>query len=382
MTTPTPEPDYQSETDEAPGPDEVALCALPPQPAPEIPAGLGVDHLHAILQGRTKWVNGTVLHYYFFDRDTDGSQIRFTDGTTKFASWVGARPQRDVVTHAFETWKDLGIGLEFRPVNDRSEAEIRIGFLLDHDGSWSYVGRDVLQQGMNSRTMNFGWDLTTSAYGMTTALHEIGHTIGLPHEHQNPFAGIVWDEPKVYEYFSGPPNNWDRATTHHNVLRKLDPAEVEGSMWDPDSIMEYTFRAGLIVEPSEYSGGVRPPGTLSELDKQYALRWYPSLGPAEPPMLAPFRSVPLSLKPAEQANFTLSPPGTRKYTFSTFGVSDTVMVLFENVGGQQRYVTGDDDSGQDRNSLFRAKLFQGRQYVLRVRLYYAWESGQTAVMYW
>ena len=26
-----------------------------------------------------------------------------------------------------------------------------------------------------------------------TALHGIGHTLGLPHEHQNPNAGIVWD---------------------------------------------------------------------------------------------------------------------------------------------------------------------------------------------
>jgi hypothetical protein len=100
--------------------------------------------------------------------------------------------------------------------------------------------------------------------------------IGLPHEHQNPFAGIVWDEGKVYQYFTGPPNNWDRDKTFHNVLRKLDPAEVEGSAWDPASIMEYAFRAGLIVEPEEYSAaGVHPPGTISEADKQYVLGWYP-----------------------------------------------------------------------------------------------------------
>ena len=48
----------------------------------------------------------------------------------------------------------------------------------------------------NERTMNFGWDLTTS-YGHDTALHEIGHTLGFPHEHQNPTAGIVWNEPAV-----------------------------------------------------------------------------------------------------------------------------------------------------------------------------------------
>lgn len=363
--------------------EELRYCALPEQPEPVIQPGLGPDRLGAILQGRTKWVNGTVLHYYFFDRATDGSRIRFADGTTRFVSWVGAKPQCDVVRRAFETWKALGIGLEFSEVNDRSEAELRIGFLFDFDGSWSYVGRDVLQEGMNSRTMNFGWDLTSSAYGTTTALHEIGHTIGLPHEHQNPFAGIVWDEDRVYRYFTGPPNNWDRAKTFHNVLRKLDPAEVEGSQWDPDSIMEYAFGAGLISEPQRYHrDGVHPPGTISEADKQYVLSWYPSIGEEPPPQLEPFHSVALSLKPGEQADFTITPTATRQYDLGTFGASDTVIVLFEEVGGELRYVAGDDDSGEDRNSHLTAKLFQGRRYVLRVRLYYAWSSGQTAVMYW
>jgi hypothetical protein len=43
-----------------------------------------------------------------------------------------------------------------------------------------------------------------------TALHGIGHTLGLPHEHQNPNAGIVWDEKTVYTSLGGPPNSWPR----------------------------------------------------------------------------------------------------------------------------------------------------------------------------
>ena len=241
----------------------VRYCNLPPRPAPVLPPGIDLGRARAIIVGRSMWVNGTVLHYYFFDRDTDGSTVRFSDGTTQFVSWVGAAAQQDAVRSAFEEWKDLGIGLEFREVDDRAEAEVRIGFQDQYDGSWSYIGRDVLAQPMNARTMNFGWDLTTE-YGRTTALHEIGHTLGMPHEHQNPFTGIVWDEPAVYTYFGGEPNNWDRDTTFHNVLRKLSNSEVEGSSWDPDSIMEYWFPEGLILEPPQYRVGLTPAGTLSE----------------------------------------------------------------------------------------------------------------------
>ena len=78
----------------------------------------------------------------------------------------------------------------------------------------------------------------------------------------------------------------------------------------------------------------------------------------------------------------LRPTATRKYTLQTFGASDTVMVLFERADGQLRYLAGDDDSGEDRNATFRLKLFQGREYVVRVRLYFSQGSGETAVMMW
>jgi hypothetical protein len=357
-------------------------CGLPPEPVPDLPTGLGADRLRAIVEGRKKWVNGTVLHYYFFDRpETDGEVVHFSDGTSQFVTWVGPEDQRDVVRESFQTWKAIGIGLEFEEVDDRSEAEVRIGFMR-FDGSWSAVGRDVLLRASNRRTTNYGWDLTTP-YGHTTALHELGHVLGMPHEHQNPFAGIVWDESKVYEYFQGPPNNWDHDTTFSNVLEKLSRFDVQGSSWDPDSIMEYWFPPGLIVSPAQYhDAGIDPPGTISPVDKQYVLSWYPALGPAAPPTLNPFESRALELTPGQQVDFTVTPPGTRRYSIGTFGSADTVLVLFEETADGLRYVAGDDDSGTDRNALVDAKLFQGRTYVVRLRLYYAWRSGRTALMYW
>ena len=250
------------------------FCNLPKVDRRPLPEGLNPIRERLIRVVEKKWANGTQLRYYFFDRPTDGG-----------GRWKGPKKQQDVVRKAFKAWKDLGIGLEFREVDTREEAEIRIGF-DQRDGSWSYVGRDIIDFAgdPNERTMNFGWDLTTS-YGWDTALHEIGHTLGFPHAHQNPFAGIDWDENAVYNYFSGPPNYWDRQTIDWNILRKLSPQEVEGSDWDPNSIMQYAFPAGMILHPEQYRNGLEPEPGLSQIDKDqvqdYAARKGMTLAEAE-----------------------------------------------------------------------------------------------------
>lgn len=344
-------------------------CNQPPRIPRQLPRATSPGQMRAIVLGASKWLNGTVLHYYFFGPQSGSSP-----------AWVVPERQREVIRNAFSMWQGLGIGLQFREVTSVSEAEVRIGF-DQSDGSWSYVGKDVLAQPQTDRTMNFGWDLAADAYGTTTALHEIGHTLGMPHEHQNPFAGIVWDEEAVYTFLGGPPNNWTRQTTFFNVLRKLDPAEVSGSTWDPDSVMEYSFPGGLIVNPAEHAGGIDPPGTLSAMDKEFILSWYPPASNSLP-VLEPFGSVSAALAPAQQIDYLLRPSASRNYSIATFGDSDTMLGLFERVDGELRFVTGDDNGGQERNAQLQHKLFAGREYVVRLRCYYSQRSATTALMYW
>ena len=104
-------------------------CSLAQQSAPAFAPGLAAERLSALMSGRRMWVNGTVLHYCFFDGDTDASVIWDPEtGTARRVSWVGAKDQRDVVRECFQEWQNVGIGLSFVEVSDRSEAELRIGF--------------------------------------------------------------------------------------------------------------------------------------------------------------------------------------------------------------------------------------------------------------
>jgi hypothetical protein len=203
----------------------------------------------------------------------------------------------------------------------------------------------------------------------------------MEHEHQNPYAGIKWHEQAVYDSLAQPPNGWDHATTYHNILEKLTPQQVQGSIWDPDSIMEYEFEPGLIDEPEQYDvNGLYPPGTLSNADKEWTLKWYPDLA-ATPKTLQPFQPAVVDLAAGQQVDFLIKPAASRKYTIETKGASDTLLVLFEEVAGGPRYLSGDDDSGEDRNASIAYRLFQGRTYIARLRLYYPGKSGRTSLMY-
>lgn len=357
-----------------------SFCAVPAMPERKFSEDVNANRLGLIRLIEKKWVNGTVLHYYFFDQEGDGEQVFFNDGSTELRTWQGSDAEKEVVRQAFKVWKDVGIGLEFKEVGSRDEAEVRIGFMKGN-GAWSYLGRDILTIGADKRTMNFGWDITRSGE-IDTVIHEIGHTLGFPHEHQNPNAGIVWNEEAVYEALAQPPNLWPRERTYHNIIKKINPDTVQGSNWDPDSVMHYPFGPGMIESPEAYQGGLSPAGGLSARDKTWVRTFYPPLDDDKPLELVPFKSVPLSIAEGQQQNLIFKPKVTREYQLQTFGLSDTVMVLFEEVNGELKYRAGDDDSGEAYNANIKMKLIKGHTYIVRTRLFYSHRAGETAVMVW
>jgi hypothetical protein len=347
------------------------MCAVREGPPRQFSATISGERTRLIVMHADKWVNGTVLKYAFFE------------SKEPFTRWSGTDALRSQTRKAFQRYTDLGIGVRFEPAEARASAQVRIGF-EQGDGHWSYVGRQILKQGPDDRTMNLDPTDAISGgdYGVDVATHEIGHTLGFPHEHQNPNAGIVWDEEAVYRALGGPPNNWPREVTFHNIIRKIQADQVQGSSWDPNSVMHYPFEPGLILQPEEYrTRGINPAGGLSERDREWVRSFYPP--PAGDEELALLEAKRLDISPGEQRNFVLKPTVSRYYEIRTFGLSDTVAVLYvRDTGGQELYLTGDDDSGEDRNAYIRRRLHAGRTYVLRLRLYYAADAGETAVMWW
>ena len=358
-------------------PKSFSYCSLPIVPKRTFAPGISNAQERLINMLDKKWVNETVLHYYFFHRPEDGRTV----GINQWRPWATSEAEMNVVSQAFQKWRDIGIGLKFVEVDSPDEAEIRIGFERG-DGAWSYLGRDVLNIGRDQRTMNFGWDLTRHAQEIDTAIHEIGHTLGFPHEHQNPNAGIVWNEEAVYNALAGSPNYWSRETTYHNIIRKIEPDLVQGSSWDANSIMHYPFEAGLIERPEEHRQGITPNPGLSERDRQWVQQFYPPVEEEQYPLLKPFEAVRLAIAPGQQRNFLIKPTASRYYNLETFGTSDSVIVLFEEFDGEPRYLSADDDSGEDYNAHIRIKLFAGKRYILRIRLYYSDRADETTIMMW
>ncbi len=152
--------------------------------------------------------------------------------------------------------------------------DIRVTF-NPNGGAWSYVGTDCKLITAPNATMNLGW-LAKDAY-----LHEIGHTLGLLHEHQNPNSPIKWNEAQVIKDLSGPPNNWDLNTIRFNVLNPYPLPNTITTALDRLSIMMYPIPSSWTLDGFTTNGGQ----TISSADAEFIALQYPkSNTPNNPPI--------------------------------------------------------------------------------------------------
>lgn len=97
------------------------FCSMRPTPPRAFAPNVSPQRAALIIKSDKKWVNGTSLNYWFFP---------------------GPDSQKKAMRKAFQVWMDLGIGISFKEVASRDDSQIRIAF--EDDGSWSYLGREIL----------------------------------------------------------------------------------------------------------------------------------------------------------------------------------------------------------------------------------------------
>ncbi len=327
------------------------LCTCRPRVERELSPTVGPERARMVAIHSKLWASGTKLRYYIQPTRAHDSD------------------DYPVVRESFTRWDGL-VGLSIEEVFRRDRAHIRIGF--DNDGSWSYVGRDSRGIPANENTMNFGWSVSEDP---DTALHEIGHALGMSHEHQSPHSGITWNRQAVIASLSAPPNSWSLAQIESNVFQKL-PANAEGSDWDHNSIMHYPFGPGMIVSPDGFSGGLDPLPGLSPNDVVWARKMYPSLIPGDDDLQLDEPQM-VTLEPGGQSSFSFVPPVNGFYKIGTSGDNDTVLVIFDEDG---EFVAGDDDSGEDVNAQIDISLTKGKRYTIRVRMFWSDSGGVVTLL--
>lgn len=145
--------------------------------------------------------------------------------------------------------------------------EVRIKFDKD-DGCSSFVGKDCLKISMKLPTMKYAW------FDVGTILHEFGHALGLLHEHKTPFGNkIKWNIDVIKAEYP----EWDDEEIKFQITDPYFDTVIEGTAFDPESIMLYFYPAKFTLDGEGTSENMR----LSRKDVFFINRLYGNLSEEE-----------------------------------------------------------------------------------------------------
>jgi len=202
----------------------------------------------------------------------------------------------------------INLKLKWLP-NRTQNANVRITF-DSKSGSWSTLGTDCLRK--IGATLNIGW------LDKSVIIHEFCHTLGMIHEHQNPYGKpIQWNVKNVLEDAKSS-QGWDKCVTASNILCQYSKNLINGSDYDPLSIMKYYFKDDWVKNQK----GSLPNWSLSYTDIKWIYDTYPNNNTTpekfykeiynlNPPTSTPITTTPTSPTPT-------SPTTTSTSTNSTF----------------------------------------------------------------
>jgi hypothetical protein len=282
------------------------------------------------------------------------------------ATQGGSAAQRKKVQETFEEVSSIcNLDFSWKPAGVQT-AECRITFKPGE--AWSFIGSDATQQPAGRANMNLGFGLNDGNEG--TYRHEFGHFIGAIHEHQNPAGGIKWNKEAVTRSLSGPPNNWDRTTIEHNMFEAYARDQLNGSAFDPRSIMLYPIPPEWTLDGFSSKANSH----FSELDKKWMRDQYPGRGGVDPidPTLPVDRILPVIRldplrekigEPGETDTYIVPIDVAGMHRIEAMGSTPVVLRLF-GPGSKTALIAQTNNTGTSLSALIVMALNPGKYYLM------------------
>lgn len=181
-----------------------------------------------------------------------------------------------ILSH-FNAWSEWA-NVEFH--RTKTDPQIRVS--RGEGGYYSYLGTDILHIPKDQQTMNleaFTMQTPDSEFHRVVR-HEIGHTMGLVHEHLRKELVARLDSQKTIAYFQQT-QGWSPSMTTEQVLTPLDDAQLtETPTADEMSIMTYQLPGIITKDGKPIIGGT----DIDEIDKAFIAKIYPkAITPPPPP---------------------------------------------------------------------------------------------------
>jgi hypothetical protein len=207
------------------------------------------------------WDNGAVL------------RVSFLDGPPEY---------QKLVKDCLDEWLKYA-NLNIKEVESKADAEVRAAFgesFVEPGATYALLGMQALSGPPDKPTLYLGLlKAMPEKEKRRLVLHEIGHVIGLFHEHQNPNCTnfIEFKKPDIYQYYQATAG-WPHEMVEMQIMK---PFDVPYRPFDPRSIMMYELPTAVVL----YPGPLRPRVNeeLSDSDKSFASRLYPRGNDAESP---------------------------------------------------------------------------------------------------
>jgi hypothetical protein len=226
-------------------------------------------------------------------RDFKPTPERIAVVTTKYWGVGGVRltvgfmdnPPADLRKRIIQHMNAWGATANVKIVETGTDPQIRVAREGGQNGGyWSYLGTDILHIPKNQQTMNleeFSMSTPESEYHRVVR-HEMGHTLGFPHEHMRKALVDKIDPAKAIEYF-GRTQGWSEEEVRQQVLTPLEESSLLGNTPDPRSIMCYQIPGIITKDGKPIIGGK----DIDTSDSSFAAKIYPKKGkPAKPEIKA------------------------------------------------------------------------------------------------